>query len=407
VTVTAPPRHPAPPAPKTPDELEALIEEARRRARRRRLRNAAAAVAVGATILGALGAWRLGGNGSPPHAAAAAPRPLPMPAPFHRGPLPANGVVAVVQGNAIVAKAADGSRTRLLATCPGTYGDCNFGTFDWSPDGRFLVFLAGHFGGAVTVNNLGLYVVHADGVGPRELARCGDCNQFQGLSWSPDSRLVVFAADNGVYVVDVASGTLRLVGTASTLLGPTTAWSPGGSRIAVASGSDLYTMRPNGSGFARVARVSPAVAHPAWSPDGTRIVFDAGDNVYVVDADGTHLKRLLSGALGAGPGVPSWSPNGRRILYFNTPGAPQHFTGQVWSMRPDGSDRRRLYDAGCCVGEWQPPIWSPDGRRVALSGATESDGVVVMDADGRHRRQLLDLASALAWQPLPRASAAD
>jgi Tol biopolymer transport system component len=71
-------------------------------------------------------------------------------------------------------------------------------------------------------------------------------------------------------------------------------------------------------------------------------------------------------------------------------------------MRPDGSDRRLLYYAGCCVGEWSPPIWSPDGRWIAFSGATENDGVVIMDAAGGHRRQLLDLPSEVAWQPLPR-----
>jgi Tol biopolymer transport system component len=71
-------------------------------------------------------------------------------------------------------------------------------------------------------------------------------------------------------------------------------------------------------------------------------------------------------------------------------------------MRPDGSNRRRLYNAGCCVGLWYPPVWSPDGRWISFAGATESDGVVVMDAAGGHRRQLLDLPSAVAWQPLAR-----
>jgi Tol biopolymer transport system component len=159
---------------------------------------------------------------------------------------------------------------------------------------------------------------------------------------------------------------------------------------------------PSGSGLARIAVVNPQIQDLSWSPDGTKIAFDTGDNVYAVDADGSHLRLLLSGALASGPGVPSWSPSGRRVLYFYTPGFTGHFRGEVWSMRPDGSDRRRLYDEGCCVGLWQPPIWSPDGRWIAFSGATESDGVVVMDARGQHRRQLLDLSSALAWQPLPR-----
>jgi Tol biopolymer transport system component len=47
-------------------------------------------------------------------------------------------------------------------------------------------------------------------------------------------------------------------------------------------------------------------------------------------------------------------------------------------------------------------MWSPDGRQIALSGATETDGVVVMDARGTRGRTLLDTSSAIAWQPLPR-----
>jgi Tol biopolymer transport system component len=71
-------------------------------------------------------------------------------------------------------------------------------------------------------------------------------------------------------------------------------------------------------------------------------------------------------------------------------------------MKADGSDRRRLYRGSCCVGEWQPPIWSPDGRWIAFSGATETSGVVVMDARGTHRRRLLALSSFVAWQPRSR-----
>lgn len=154
--------------------------------------------------------------------------------------------------------------------------------------------------------------------------------------------------------------------------------------------------------MARIAFIGGGVSDPKWSPDGTRLAFDSGDDLYVVEADGSHLKRLLGGAFGSGPGVPTWSPDGRRILYFYTPGSPDSFRGEVWSMRADGSDRRLLPNGSCCVGEWHPPIWSPDGRWIAFSGATETSGVVVMDVRGTHRRKLLDLSSAVAWRPLPR-----
>jgi Tol biopolymer transport system component len=307
--------------------------------------------------------------------------------------------------------APDGTRKHLLTTCPAPRGDCYFGSFSWSPDGRYVAFLAGHVGVAVTPTNLWLYVVRANGAGLLRLARCGNCSTLENVSWSPDSRRVALATEDGLYAVDVTSGTQAPLGGPSPSVqgGSVAAWSPGGTRIAFAVGGDLYSVNADGSGLGRITAVTGGItagagdiADPQWSPDGTRIVFDTQDRIYVVDADGSHLKLLLSGSLGSGPGVPSWSPDGRRILYFYTPRGPNNFSGEVWSMKPDGSARRRIYFAGCCVGQWVPPIWSPDGRRVALSGATDTDGVVVMDANGAHRRTVLDTSSAVAWQPLPR-----
>ena len=405
MTVSTPQR-PPPAAPRdAPDDLEALIEEARRRARRRRLRNAAAVtLALGAAALGAVGLWLLGNGGSATNQVAAAP--LPIPPPVHRGPLPRNGDIALVQDGTLVAKSADGSHTRFLAACPRTYGDCFFGGFAWSPNGFYLAFFAGHLGGGLTVNNLGLYIVSTQRWGAQELALCGDCDRREIPAWSPDSRRVAFTSGSGADIVIDVTGKSRAIadkagaaGFRHDSTGP--AWSPGGTRIAFGDGSNLYVEKPNGAGVSRIATAGPQVADLSWSPDGTKIAFDSGDAIFVVDADGSHLKPVVVGGIGSGPGVPSWSPDGSRILYFSTPGSPTRYKGQVWSMRPDGSDRRLLYDEGCCVGDWNPPIWSPDGRWVAVSGATETDGVVVMDARGEHRRRLLESPSAVAWQPLP------
>ena len=219
----------------------------------------------------------------------------------------------MVQGNDLIAVAPHGSRRRRLTTCPGPYADCNFGAFSWSPDGRSLVFLAGHIGGAFTLSSLSLYSVAAYGSPPRLVARCGDCNQYQELSWSPDGQRVVFAADNGLYVENVVSGLLRRIDLRaaeraaldSPGAGMTATWSPSGKSIAVAARNELYTMSPNGSGVARIAFIGGGVSDPKWSPDGTRLAFDSGDDLYVVDDDGSHLELLLGGAFGSGPGVPT------------------------------------------------------------------------------------------------------
>ena len=67
-------------------------------------------------------------------------------------------------------------------------------------------------------------------------------------------------------------------------------------------------------------------------------------------------------------------------------------------MRSDGSHPRILYRAGCCVGVWSPPLWSPDGKQIAINVYR----LLVMDANGKHRHQAFRVTSSVAWQPLPR-----
>jgi len=83
--------------------------------------------------------------------------------------------------------------------------------------------------------------------------------------------------------------------------------------------------------------------------------------------------------------------------------------GRIRLMKPTG---KRIMPAaagrGACaeIGVAGPPVWSPDGTKIAMP--TRS-GTYVMDADGRHLR-LVTLESGLgtllhalpAWQPLPK-----
>jgi Tol biopolymer transport system component len=207
------------------------------------------------------------------------------------------------------------------------------------------------------------------------------------------SRQIAFATDFSLHILDVASGADRTLAVPSRSL----AWSPDGARIAFGYGHELYTVRADGSHETPLTAVDSDVQNPSWSPDGTTLVFDGGYGIYSVGADGTGPRLLVSGVLGNGPGTPSWSPDGRRILYFNTPLVAGGYAAEVWVMRPDGSHRRRLFHTGCCIGVWSPPLWSPDGKKIAIN----DDGVLVMDVNGRHRHRAFRLTDLVAWQPRP------
>jgi Tol biopolymer transport system component len=414
VTVTAPPEAPRPSPLEEPLDVEAqeaLIKEARRRARRRQAHYAGSALAVGAIALAVFGFSHRGGSSAGQSGDSAAPS---APAPISPLPARANGLLTiedrksldVTNPDTLFVVNADDFGLRPLTHCQGgTPGDCFFGAYAWSPDGKRLAFLSGHVGGAITVSNLFLFVVNSDGTGSRRLARCGDCDTGQNPSWSPDGRRIVFATPN-LAIVNVVTGAQQRLGVS----GSNPVWSPGGTRIAFGLGGGLYSIKPDGSGLAQLASTPGEVGHPAWSPDGTRIAFDAPDGMYVVDADGSNLRLLPAGSLASGPSYPSWSPRGTLILFESTPRGVGGYTAEVWVVKPDGSGRRRLYRSQCCDGLWSPPIWSPDGRAIAVgmsvytaNGITRK-GILVMDAQGHHRRRVFGNPEAIAWQSIPRAS---
>jgi Tol biopolymer transport system component len=89
-------------------------------------------------------------------------------------------------------------------------------------------------------------------------------------------------------------------------------------------------------------------------------------------------------------------------VFFKTPGRREHYRAEVWTINADGSGKERLYHSGCCVGIWAPPIWSPDGHKIAFS-ANSAGGTFVMNADGTGLRRLSrDTYYELSWQRIPR-----
>ena len=163
-------------------------------------------------------------------------------------------------------------------------------------------------------------VINADGSGLRLLTERTPGNH--GFpSWSPDGRKIVYRSTNGeakgLVIIDAASGvTTALPSGAWNDKFP--AWSPRGDRILFTSDRDgdweLYTIRPDGSDLKRLTRSPGNDAHATWSFDGEWIAFasarggfkdempvgegggqGAGD-IFVMRADGSDVRRLTDDA---------------------------------------------------------------------------------------------------------------
>jgi TolB protein len=173
-------------------------------------------------------------------------------------------------------------------------------------------------------------------------------------------------------------------------------WSPNGHWIAFTRRNvyppDVFVMRADGSGQRRVLRLRGGESCPMWSPSSKRLVFVRLDNtlpspvhaVYTVDVNGHGLRRLTP--LNDAWENADWGRNDR-IVFESTYAIEGRIN--IWSMRADGSDRRRLTDAP--TETHRHPRWSPDGRQIVFTNDRNGDEeLYVMNADGSGMRPVTD-----------------
>ena len=140
------------------------------------------------------------------------------------------------------------------------------------------------------------------------------------------------------------------------------------------NGPQIFTVRPNGKQLRQITHVDGAAALPDWSPDGQRIVFTLNEcAIGVMDADGGNLHEVASDA-GACLNDANYTPDGARFVFTRFDFALE--VEQIWSMKPDGSDKKFVADGGGA-----DPNVSPDGRK--LSFKSQSTGaLLVQNMDG-------------------------
>jgi TolB protein len=216
---------------------------------------------------------------------------------------------------------------------------------------------------------------------------------FNG-AWSPDGDRIAFSGFSGshfgLWMMNRDGSDVRAVGFLRPEAegGPTADpdWAPGGRRLVVSHHEDIYLVNRDGTGRKRLTRGAAEDWSPAWSPNGAWIAFTRNGRLYRIRPDGTSLRFLGRGD------EADWSPNGKRIVFTFQP----LFGGSdIYSMRADGTDRRRLTQSR--IGEGSP-AWAPGGTRIAYTRGSPGS-VWVMRADGRNQRRLIANAVAPSWSP--------
>lgn len=232
---------------------------------------------------------------------------------------------------------------------------------DWSPGDKRIVFESTRDG------KFAIYTIRRDGSDLKKLTS-GDANDEQPR-WSPDGKQIVFISDRDghlqLYLMNSDGSNQRRL-TNSTDIDYLPDFSPDGKSVVFMSRKDrlsathdIYVIRTDGTERTLLTDTATNEMSPLWSPDGKRILFERNivpkptyremsrdevlgmrrsQELFIMNSDGSGTVRLTNNQV-AESGA-RWGRNGKRIYFTSeSDGAPI-----VYSMKPDGSDVRRVAD---------------------------------------------------------------
>lgn len=174
----------------------------------------------------------------------------------------------------------------------------------WSPDGTRIAFTS------VRSGNRDVWVIGADGSHPYNLTARSHAEDYDP-AWSPDGSTIAFVSSRGrvgrIWMVPADGGRpTRLTGDPVRWpMGPQ--WSEGGTRIcfaqvsATATGSDIFTIRSDGTGLVRITSDSSYESYCHWFDHDRYLWFvsdrpDLGfDFAYFVASTGGQVTLFLRG----------------------------------------------------------------------------------------------------------------
>jgi Tol biopolymer transport system component len=214
-----------------------------------------------------------------------------------------------------------------------------------SPDGTLVAFISDRTG------EPGVWLVSADGGAPRKASTLSPVGQ---LSWSRDSRHLVFAASSGqwagLWSVAVADGTARQIPTAGAAADPS--WCPTRDVIA------YLEPAKSGEAYVRLAFVSP---------EGKRLY--------------ESLPPAPAISAGFANGSVVWSPDGRTVAVVSQ---NTNLPAAIWTIAPDEE-----HPAYRKVVELPPGprirgiTWTADGSALIVGKHDWTSDVVLMDSSAR------------------------
>jgi TolB protein len=219
-------------------------------------------------------------------------------------------------------------------------------------------------------------------------------------TWSPDgTRIAYVSFENKKPVVYIHS---LLTGKRTVLANykgsnSAPAWAPDGNRLAVVlsrdGGSQIFSLRPDGSDLQRLTTSSAIDTEPFFSPDGQLIYFTSdrggGPQIYRMPASGGDAQRVtFEGSYNVSPRI---SPDGKSLAYISRNGG--HF--QLMLLDLASKQVQTMTDGS--VDE--SPSFAPNGKTILYATETGGRGNLSAVSTNGHGRQRLSVQAGDVREP--------
>ena len=181
-------------------------------------------------------------------------------------------------------------------------------------------------------------------------------------NFTPDGQSIVYASTasdvSQIYIADLDGRNFRRISYSRSIAVDPAVNPRTGAQIAFTSGRSglpqLYLMDIEGANVQKLSLGGGDAVQAAWDPQGEHIAFawtrgfEPGNyNIFVLNVATRDMVQLTYGA-GRNEN-PYWSPSGTHLVFSSDRAG----TTQIWTMRADGTQLKRLTSAG----RNQEPVW--------------------------------------------------
>ena len=299
------------------------------------------------------------------------------------------------EGGIYVVPALGGAEQRLATPSLYWYEWAEF--LDWSPDGKYLVY--------VDKQTTTLFLVAADNPDDKRQLTTSTGQADLNPRFSPDGKTVAFlreeergALGRDIFLVRLGGGEPKRL-TFDNVISGGLDWTPDGAYIIFSSNrlsgqGRLWKVRTSGGQPEPLPVGQGGAYFPALSRDGRRLAYtqaDTNTNIWRYEVPRSKGQSAPPTKLIASAGDnfdPQFSPDGKRIVFVSDRSGSR----EIWVCDSDGSNPRQLtFFGGPHVGV---PFWSPDGRQIRFYATPEGRaGMYVVSAEGGLPRHVTEVNS--------------